>query len=58
MSQQQCICYLKITNYYYSKNFNVAPFALPSRYHYTVTVIDRRPRYHTVTLPLPTITDR
>ena len=28
-------------------------FALPSRYPYTVTVIDRRPPLQTVTLPLP-----
>jgi hypothetical protein len=26
---------------------------LPSRYRYTVTVIDRRPPLHTVTIPLP-----
>ena len=34
-----------------SNNYDFVPFALPSRYRYTVTVIDRQP-------PLPTITDR
>jgi hypothetical protein len=48
----------KISNGKLHKNFNVVPFALLSRYRYTVTVIDRRPPLHTVTLPLTTVTDR
>ena len=52
------MCYLKITNYYYSKNFSVAPFALLSRYR-TVTPLHRyrdRPSA-TDTIPLHTVTD-
>ena len=35
----------------YSNNYDFVPFALPSRYSYSVTVTERQP-------PLPTITDR
>jgi hypothetical protein len=53
----------KIAPKLYSKNFNVVSFALLSRYRsVTVTVIDRRQpipnRYHSVTLPLPSVSDR
>jgi hypothetical protein len=37
---------------------DLVPFTLPSRYRYTVTVIDRRPPLQAVTIPLPTVTRR
>ncbi len=46
---------------YYSNNYDFVPFALPSRYSYNVTVIDRRPPLHTVTDrygPFPIVTER
>jgi len=45
----------------YSNNYDFVPFALPSRYSYSVNVIDRRPPLHTVTDrygPFPIVTKR
>jgi hypothetical protein len=41
-----------------SKNFNVVPFALPSRYHFWASFTDRYRFSYNVTLPLLTVTHR